>query len=90
MPCSRVSLDEMENEYRKANLYNDNSERWLAGEKEEENLDYSVLSVGVLTLALLLFVEVLRHKLDGEAACRPFFKVVLEATYSECTLPFGN
>ncbi len=80
----------MEEVYRTTTLHNATSEQWLVGDKEEEHLDYSVLSVGVLTLALLLFVEVLRHKLDGEAACRPFFKVVLEATYSECTLPFGN
>lgn len=65
------------------------SARWLAGEKEEEPLDYSVLSVAVMTLGLILFVEVLRHKLDHEAAHRPFFKVVLEATYSECKSIFS-
>ena len=77
----------MEEEYRTTTFqHNDTSERWLAAEKDEGRLDYSVLSVAVMTLALLLFVEVLRHKLDSEAAFRPFFKVVLEATYSECTL----
>ena len=62
-------------------------DRWLAeayGEKEEEPLDYSVLSVAVLTLGLILLVEVIRHRLDHEAKHRPFFKVVLETTYSEC------
>jgi hypothetical protein len=75
----------MEEEYRTTTFHNDSSERWLVGEKDEGQLDYSVLSVAVMTLALLLFVEVLRHTLDSEAAFRPFFKVVLEATYSECT-----
>lgn len=70
-----------------ANRYYDSYDRWLAEDKyakEEEGLDYSVLSVGVMTLGLILFVEVIRHKLDHEAEHRPFFKVVLEATYSEC------
>ena len=58
-------------------------QRWLAGDKPEA-LDYSVLSVGVMTLGLILCVEVLRHKLDQIASHRAFFKVVLEATYSEC------
>ena len=64
-----------------------NEDRWLAeayGEKEEATLDYSVLSVGVMTLALILLVEGIRHRLDHEAKHRPFFKVVLETTYSEC------
>jgi hypothetical protein len=47
-------------------------------------LDYSVLSVGVLTLALILFVEVCRHALDHAAHHRPFFKAVLQMLYSEC------
>lgn len=47
-------------------------------------LDYSVLSVGVLTLGLILFVEVCRHALDHSARHRPFFKAVLEMLYSEC------
>lgn len=65
--------------------YHEEFDRWLANEtKEEEPLDYSVLSVGVMTLGLILFVEVIRHQLDHEADHRPFFKVVLEATYSEC------
>ncbi len=59
-------------------------DRWLAGEKEEEPLDYSVLSVGVMTLGLILMVEVAKHKLDHMAEHRPFFKAVLVVTYSEC------
>ena len=64
--------------------------RWLAGSDaaydkiEDDTLDYSVLSVGVMTLGLIMMVEVVRHKLDYEAQHRPFFKVVLEAAYSEC------
>ena len=68
-------------------------DRWLAeayGEKEKEALDYSVLSVAVMTLALILLVEVIRHRLDHEAKHRPFFKVVLETTYSECKGSKGN
>ena len=64
-----------------------NEDRWLADAygygKEEEELDYTVLSVAVLTLGLILLVEVVRHRLDHEAKHRPFFKVVLETTYSE-------
>jgi hypothetical protein len=55
----------------------------------EEPLDYSVVSVGVMTLGLLLFVEVIRHHLDHAAIGRPFFKAVLEGVYSECTFDFG-
>lgn len=49
----------------------------------EQELDYSVLAVGVTTLAMLLFVEVIRHKLDHLAVGRPFFKRVLDGVYSE-------
>jgi hypothetical protein len=70
-------------------------ERWLSGvgaaaayggsaKQTHEPVDYSVLCVGVMTLGLILCVEVIRHRLDHEAAHRPFFKVVLEVTYSEC------
>lgn len=47
-------------------------------------IDYSVLSVGVMTLGLILMVEVLRHRIDHAAVGRPFFKAVLEGVYSEC------
>ena len=58
-------------------------ERFLAA-TEEEPLDYTVVSVAVVTLGLLLGVEVIRHKLDQSAHNRPFFKTVLEGVYSEC------
>jgi hypothetical protein len=65
----------------------DENERFLAAAeygKEEEPLDYSVLSVAVMTLGLILCVEVFRHNLDHYAHNRPFFKTVLEGVYSEC------
>ena len=73
-------------------FYDDHG-RYLAEEdyyykKEEEPLDYSVLSVGVMTLGLLLLVEMIRHQLDHRAEGRPFFKTVLEMVYSECKLTY--
>ena len=47
-------------------------------------LDYTVLSVGVITLGLILVVELIRHRLDVAAMGRIFFKSVLEGVYREC------
>jgi hypothetical protein len=47
-------------------------------------LDYSVLSIGILTLGLIFFVEATRHWFDHQAHCKPFFKAVLMTLYSEC------
>ena len=47
-------------------------------------LDYTVLSVAVITLGLILVVELIRHRLDVAATGRPFFKTVLEGVYREC------
>ena len=47
-------------------------------------IDYNVLSVATMTLALIMMVEVLRHKLDHTAQHRPFFQAVLENIYAEC------
>jgi hypothetical protein len=58
-----------------------NNDRILAA--YEEPIDYSVLSIGVQTLALILFVEVVRYRLDSAAKGRPFFKTVLDGIYSE-------
>eukprot|EP00934_Nitzschia_sp_Nitz4_P003479 Nitzschia sp. Nitz4//scaffold93_size78505//21682//26953//NITZ4_005417-RA/size78505-augustus-gene-0.48-mRNA-1//-1//CDS//3329560279//3469//frame0 len=67
----------------------DEHRRFLADYGEAEPLDYTVLSVAVMTLGLILCVEVARHNLDHMAEHRPFFKTVLEATYSElATLGF--
>lgn len=58
--------------------------RFLAGSDEEAvRVDYSVLSVGVMTLGLIMIVEVVRHKIDHSAASRPFSKAVLQGVYSE-------
>jgi hypothetical protein len=60
-------------------------DRFLAATgEEEEPLDYTVVSVAVVTLGLLLGVEMIRHRLDQSAHNRPFFKTVLEGVYSEC------
>jgi hypothetical protein len=47
-------------------------------------IDYSVLSVAVMTLGLLMMVEVFRHRMDHAAMGRPFFTAVLEGVYAEC------
>jgi hypothetical protein len=47
-------------------------------------IDYSVLSVTVMTLGLIMMVEVVRHRLDHAAMGRPFFTAVLEGVYAEC------
>lgn len=58
--------------------------RFLAGSDDEAvRVDYSVLSVGVMTLGLIMIVEVIRHKIDHAAAPRPFSKAVLQGVYSE-------
>ncbi|GAX22530.1 hypothetical protein FisN_14Hh152 [Fistulifera solaris] len=56
-------------------------ERLLA--EESVRVDYSVLSVGVMTLGLIMIVEVVRHKIDHAAGRRPFPKAVLQGVYSE-------
>jgi hypothetical protein len=47
-------------------------------------IDYSVLSVTVMTLGLVMMVEVFRHRMDHAAMGRPFFTAVLEGVYAEC------
>ena len=49
------------------------------------SLDYTVLVVLILTLAMILVIEVGRHKLDVWASENPFFKTVLELMYRELT-----
>lgn len=53
------------------------------GDDEGPAIDYTVLSVAVTTLGLLLIVELLRHKIDQAATGREFFKTVLEGVYRE-------
>ena len=68
------------------NHYINYRHRYLAPGGAEAEIDYTVVSVGVMTLGLLLVVEFVRHSLDHAAIGRPFFKVVLEGVYSECKL----
>lgn len=58
-------------------------ERLLAAE-ETAPLDYTIFSVVILTLCIVLVVEVLRHQLDVAASGNPFFQTVLELMYREC------
>jgi hypothetical protein len=61
--------------------------RWLKDDEEETvgfRMDYSVLSVAVMTLGLIMVVEVFIHRLDHAAAGRPYFTAVLENIYNEC------
>lgn len=58
--------------------------RVLAGAADKAPLDYTVLSVAVITLGLILVVELIRHRVDVAATGRPFFKTVLEGVYREC------
>ncbi|GAX10646.1 hypothetical protein FisN_14Lh152 [Fistulifera solaris] len=51
--------------------------------EESVRVDYSVLSVGVMTLGLIMIVEVVRHKIDHAAGQRPFPKAVIQGVYSE-------
>jgi hypothetical protein len=51
--------------------------------EEDPLVEYGALSVGVMTLGLILLVEVIRHKIDHEAHGRPFFQAVLSGVYSE-------
>lgn len=46
-------------------------------------MDYSVLSVAVMTLGLIMVVEVFIHNLDHAAHGRPYFQAVLDNIYSE-------
>jgi len=49
-----------------------------------DTIDYTVLSVAVATLGLILVVEIARHKIDHLAQGRPFFQTVLASVNSEC------
>ena len=68
----------------------DNWHRHLAEDDDDKaktsgyRMDYSVLSVAVMTLGLIMVVEVFIHRLDHAAAGRPYFTAVLENIYNEC------
>jgi len=54
-----------------------------AHDDSKETIDYTVVSIGVQTLVLILFVESVKHKLEHAAKGRPFFREVLNSVYSE-------
>ena len=54
-----------------------------AYDESDESIDYTVVSIGVQTLVLILFVESVKHKLEHVAKGRPFFGEVLHSVYSE-------
>ena len=58
--------------------------RFLKEKKDDGRMDYSALSVAVMTLGLIMVVEVLRHRLDHAAMGKPYFVAVLENIYAEC------
>jgi hypothetical protein len=63
----------------------ESSSRWLGGSSYDEvRVDFNVLSVVAMTLALIMIVELVRHYLDDWATHRSFFKAVLECLYAEC------
>jgi hypothetical protein len=67
--------------------YEDVAFRYLAGASgkgEPSRSDYSIMSVSVMTLALILFVEIMRHRIDHYANGRPLFSAVLANVYQEC------
>jgi len=64
--------------------------RALAGGGGSAPLDYSVLSVAIMTLALVLLVDFLRHKFDLAARGKPLFSAVLEGVCRERKLSVSN
>ena len=68
--------------------YRFDHDRYLATATDgPTRIDYSVLSVAVMTLGLIMMVEVFRHRMDHAAMGRPFFTAVLEGVYAECKYP---
>ena len=60
--------------------------RQLAG--GDPVIDFTVLSMAVVTMSLLLIVAMLRHQIDHIARGKEFFENVLEAAYHECKLNY--
>ena len=57
----------------------------LPDDQKPKRSDYSILSVSVMTLGLIMAVEFGRHRLDHAALGRPFFQAVLQGVYAERT-----
>jgi len=52
--------------------------------KDPSELDYSVLSVAVMTLGLIIVLEVGKHYLDQSSKGKPFVTALLDGVYEEC------
>jgi hypothetical protein len=77
--------DEFEEISDHANYYHyANSETRRLASSSGLSVDYSILSIAILTLGLLLVVELILHKLDELAKERKFFRHVLHTFYREC------
>ena len=65
------------------------AEEWnrrLGGGGPTPIIDFTVLSMVIYTLALLMVVEIIRMKIDSLAHKTVFYGHVIEMVYSECTL----
>lgn len=54
-----------------------------------ESLDFTVFSVAVMTLVLVLAIELLRHAVVKKATRHRFAKRVLDVLFEECKCMFG-
>jgi hypothetical protein len=82
---SRISYDHFKRMIRRL-LESSSGKVSYEDEDGDLRIDYSVLSVGVMTLGLIMVVELFRHRLDHTAKGRPFFRTVLDGVYTECKL----
>ncbi len=62
------------------------AERSLAGPggNDTVEIDYTIFSMAVLTMGLLLVVEIIRYMIDILAEGNAFFETVLRTVYHEC------
>ena len=74
------SLQRFQSRYLAMNLDNEKP----PSQKNEMEIDYSVLSVAVMTLALIMIVQLIRHKLENLAQSRTLFRHMLDHVYTEC------
>lgn len=70
-------------------VYTEHETLWNHGENrhlaaiDSPSIDFTVLSMAVVTLSMLMIVAVLRHNIDKIAKGRDIFENVLEAVYHE-------
>lgn len=60
--------------------------RRLGGGGDPLVIDFTILSMVIVALAMLMIVETIRHYVDSLAHKTVFFGQVLEMVYRECTL----